>query len=104
MRYIRLLAYSFVVLVLAGCSTFATLSSSENPESFDCNGNQTITRVYSGVSNDLRFLRGAYPDKGLVVLDMPFSLIADSVVLPYTIYAQISHGNLCNASETLSNK
>ena len=76
----------------------ATLAGGANPDKFDCDGKNTIPRVYSGVSNDMRFLHnGAGEDTGIVIFDFPFSLIADTLVLPYTIYTQSKYGNLCDA-------
>lgn len=56
-----------------------------------------VPRVYSGIAGILAFLRGDHPDKGIVVLDMPFSLIVDTMALPYTIFMQAKYGNLCDA-------
>ncbi|MBL1274914.1 MAG: YceK/YidQ family lipoprotein [Ectothiorhodospiraceae bacterium] len=85
-------------LLLQGCSTVATLSANE--DNFKCDPPFKIPRAYSGVANDYRFLMGKkYTDEGLTILDMPFSFIADTIVLPYTIYRQVAHGNLCNKTE-----
>ena len=85
-----------ICLLLPGCSTIATVAVGAHDGEFSCDDKFTITRIYSGISNDLRFLRGNYQDKGLVFWDLPFSLVADSVVLPYTIYTQSNYGNLCD--------
>ncbi len=97
----------FAVFLMAstGCSSVVTLSvgSSINepnmdPNIFSCD-EYAIPRVYSGVANVLRFLRGDYPDAGIVVLDLPFSFIADTIALPYTIFTQAIYGNLCDRWE-----
>ncbi|MBI3563285.1 MAG: YceK/YidQ family lipoprotein [Gammaproteobacteria bacterium] len=93
--FIRHLITSSILLALSGCSTFATIAAGSNREKFDCDEKYTIPRVYSGVFNDIRFLRGNYPDQDVVVLDFPFSLVADTIVLPYTAYTQAAYGNLC---------
>ena len=80
----------------AGCSTLATLAADLEPEKFICDEHFTIPRVYSGMGNDIRFLLGNYQDKGVTVFDAPFSLVADTIVLPYTVYRQFQYGNLCN--------
>ena len=85
-----------ICLLLPGCSTVATLAVGSGDEQFHCDDQIAITRIYSGVSNDLRFLRGHYQDKGLIFHDLPFSLVADTVVLPYTICTQIKYGNICD--------
>ncbi len=89
-----------LIVLLTGCSTVATISAGTDPIKFECDEKYTITRVYSGISNDIRFLRGEYSDKGVVIWDIPFSLVADTVVLPYTIYTQARYGNLCNKKTT----
>jgi uncharacterized protein YceK len=85
------------VLVLpgAGCSTVATLAGASDPERYECSDDRFVPRMYSGVFNDVAILRSDAIDKGIVVLDLPFSLVADTLVLPYTIYGQIRYGNLC---------
>lgn len=106
----RLVAFIITIALTSSCSTIATLSGgykkqdlsgAEAEKVFHCDKNYTIPRVYSGVANDMRFLRGNYQDKGLIFWDLPFSLIADTIVLPYTIYTQTSYGNLCTRDETL---
>ncbi len=74
----------------------ATIAGGNNPENFSCHNSCTVSRVYSGLSNDICFLKGEYQDKGLVFWDIPFSLVADTVFLPYTVYTQAKHGNLCD--------
>ncbi|WP_295471200.1 YceK/YidQ family lipoprotein [uncultured Pseudomonas sp.] len=61
-----------------------------------------ITRVYSGVVYDFCQLH-ADPDKSAhrtgpllpgMILDMAFSGVLDTVVLPYTVYRQVADGNI----------
>lgn len=92
---IRHLIALSIPLTLSGCSTLATIAAGTDTEKFVCDAKYTIPRVYSGVFNDIRYLRGNYPDQGVVVLDFPFSLVADTVALPYTAYTQAAYGNLC---------
>lgn len=87
------------LLLLGGCSTVATLAGGNNPEKFHCDENYEISRVYSGIANDLRFLRGNSVGQGIVVIDMPFSFVLDTGVLPYTIFTQNKYGNLCDKKE-----
>jgi uncharacterized protein YceK len=86
----------FICLLLAGCSTVATVAGGKKDSGFQCDENFTISRIYSGVSNDIRFLAGTYQDKGLIFLDLPFSFVADTIVLPFSIYTQLRYGNLCD--------
>jgi uncharacterized protein YceK len=87
------------LLPLAGCSTVATIAGSSEPEKFQCDPDYTIPRVYSGIANDIRYLCGNYQDKGLVFWDIPFSLVADTVALPYTVFTQTKYGNLCTKKQ-----
>lgn len=84
------------LIFLSGCSTVATISGGFNPEKFHCDPDYSIPRIYSGTANDIRFLRGNYTDKGFIFWDLPFSLVADTAVLPYTIFTQTKYGNLCS--------
>lgn len=101
---IRLFVSSLVMLCgailgAAGCSTLATLRGDLQLDKLQCDEDYAIPRVYSGLANDIRFLRGNYQDKGLVVFDAPFSIAADTILLPYTIYRQFRYGNLCPDKE-----
>ena len=89
-----------ICLLLGGCSTIATVAGGTKDSGFQCDPEFTITRIYSGTSNDFRFIAGNYQDKGLVFLDLPFSLVTDTMLLPYTIYAQARYGNLCNKRDS----
>lgn len=101
---IRLSASSLVILCgallgPAGCSTLSTLRGDLRLDKLQCDEAFTLPRVYSGLANNIRFLRGNYQDKGVVVFDAPFSLAADTILLPYTIYRQLRYGNLCPDKE-----
>jgi len=91
----RVSSAACLAAVASGCSTVATLVGGAVPERYDCTDAQFVPRVYSGVFNDVAILRSDAADKGIVVWDLPFSFVADTVVLPYTVYAQIRYGNLC---------
>lgn len=82
---------------ISGCSTFATISGGNNPNKFNCRGD-VVPRVYSGIFNDFSYLKRGSPGNGIVLVDLPFSFIADTVVVPYTIYTQLRYGNLCNSA------
>ena len=86
-------------VLLAGlftsCSTIATLIGGAHPERYDCSDGRFVPRIYSGVFSDVASLKGGTGDPLLLIWDLPFSLVADTLVLPYTIYAQIRFGNLC---------
>jgi uncharacterized protein YceK len=81
-----------VMLAAAGgCSSLGTVFLSDRlAPDMPC-----IPRIYGGVAADVAMLRSDMAEKELVLLDLPFSLVADTLFLPYTIYAQIRYGNLC---------
>lgn len=81
-------------ILLAGCSTVATVVGGATGN-FDCDPRYSIPRVYSGVANDIRFIRSS-ADSGLALLDFPFSLAGDTLILPYTLVTQAKHGSLCD--------
>ena len=98
----------FVVLLsiafMSGCGTFTTLTSSDSEIARNLNkknsGCVSVPRVYSGVAynmcklnsngNSIYFL----PMAGVYLTDSVFSAVTDTVVLPYTVYAQKQDGNL----------
>ncbi len=55
-------------------------------------GDAVIPRVYGGVALDLELLR--HPSESFALVDLPFSFVADTLLLPYTIQAQLRHGSL----------
>jgi uncharacterized protein YceK len=60
----------FLALALSGCATMANTFEAEPPN-----------KVYVGVRQDLTgwtFIHGGF-------LDLPFSFVADTILLPYTI-------------------
>jgi uncharacterized protein YceK len=68
---------------LQGCLTVVTL---HNPEE-RCGAKQPIPRVYSGTRCDVHGLSA--DNVGVIaLLDMPLSFVADTIVLPYTVYKQ----------------
>ncbi len=79
----------------SGCSSIATFAGFREPDRFSC-GEHRIPRVYSGVANDIRFIKEGAEGSFAAIVDMPFSFVLDTVALPYTIYAQIRYGDLCD--------
>ncbi len=101
----------FWVLSLAllnySCSTIKTVDPIYNQVKISYEGHKSyckdIPRVYSGFSYNLCLLYGEPNANGSVsaingvpifLIDSAFSLAADTVVLPYTIYTQINKGNI----------
>lgn len=107
MRFLTILSF----LVFTSCSTIITQdtkskafkSITEMPPS------ESIPHFYSGVMTNVHILRssfqdyeGEYPNYErdmlfavtYALIDMPFSLIADTVIFPITLYKQIKYGPL----------
>lgn len=80
----------------------ATLAVKPDNSNITCADGITIPRIYSGVANDMRFItrREITEGVGVAVVDLPFSLIADTLVLPYTIVTQSRYGNLCDGESS----
>lgn len=80
-----------LALLASGCGTVGTVFFPERlaPET------PCLPRVWSGVAVDLALLRSDAVETGIVVWDLPFSLVADTLLLPYTLIAQLRLGHLC---------
>lgn len=87
-----------IAFLLPSCMTVATLNveyEAADSEVDECAEYCSIRRVYSGVSMDICLLSaGSEGGQGgaIAFWDLPFSFIADTIVLPYTAYKQISVG------------
>jgi len=79
---------------LTGCST---ISSQVMADDYDCffedRHSCRIPRVYSGVREDICGLQSKLSI--FFIPDMPFSLLADTLILPWTVKAQKEHGDIC---------
>jgi len=98
-----------IATLCSGCSTIQSLQvSNGDGYCFDLCGATPF--AYGGAFNALRksTLTCAYSgERGLgylvtfpllfpaYVVDIPLSLAADTIVLPYTLYQQITVGNIC---------
>ena len=100
MKRIALIATAAVATMLTGCSTVATIAGDRSPKNFICQRGCRIPRVYSGVANDICFIRGMTEDSGLLIFDLPLSAAADTLVLPYTLVRQSKYGDLCTGLES----
>jgi len=97
---VRLLQSTIIavaLLSLGGCGTMAGLSGQHvSGQAFgDC---ECVPNMYGGTAIDAcvvfvsKWGDGA---AGWLMYDLPFSLVADTVVLPITFVKQISEGNNC---------
>lgn len=104
-----------IAWLVAACSFFQSGCSSIGGTFFDpsinldasgnlysCNSGQYLPRVYTGFFYDIyyyRKMRELNSEKYIsAVADMPFSFIADTALLPYTIYTQLRYGPLCDGN------
>lgn len=75
--------------------SIATLVEDEQfSEPDSCPEDCTIHRIYSGTSVDVCLLRldDAGQAGAIAFWDLPFSFVLDTLVLPYTIYKQVTVG------------
>lgn len=88
--------------VLSGCGTAVTVLQNDEDAARDLRKRKTycqsIPRVYSGLAHDFCVLHAA-PDPTsllmpLVLIDLGLSGVLDTVFLPYTVYRQVTDGNL----------
>ncbi len=93
--------------LLSSCGTVKSLDSTDNNVSIYHSQVKTnceeISRIYSGVQYDWCLLDSERKNKPtqfqldplwVNTIDMVFSAVADTIVLPYTIYQQSEHGSL----------
>lgn len=103
--------YKFLILIsvslLCSCGTIKSLNTSDNEVEINhylvktnC---EEISHIYSGVQYDLCLLnseRKSVPSRfqlgplWLTSVDILLSAVTDTVVLPYTIYQQVTKENL----------
>ena len=93
---------TLTALLLGGCATMATLSADrvEGTIYEDDHVPRSLPRVFSGTVVDswctydtFRSPPGAAQAGFFCMLDVPFSLALDAIVLPYTAYTQLRYGN-----------
>jgi uncharacterized protein YceK len=104
MKVARAFPFLFIAL-LCGCGTFLTqLPYAKEEMEKDKNTTSAklscFPQIYSGTVFDVIAVKETFGNPtdnigALLFLDIPFSLIADTVVLPITIYEQIRYGNIC---------
>ncbi len=88
-----------------GCGTIITRYVSPNwrpPE-------PALPRIYSGTIFDfscflLPEMHDTHGIRGFCLVDVPFSIIGDTVILPLTIYEQIKYGSYAADKPTGGNK
>ncbi len=97
---ISLLLPLVLIPTISGCATGISLSTAEKETR--CGSDCNVPRIYSGVAVDVCGLTA--DNLALFALvDLPLSLVADTIVLPYTIYAQNKYGNISTKKPCSSN-
>jgi uncharacterized protein YceK len=101
-------------LLLAGCGTLVTQFDEKDRYTFPGSRQRNIPQVYSGTAADLVFAKdvmfettGATGEEQgaeccfspfYLVVDLPLSFVADTILLPYTIWKQIFQGSIWKSS------
>jgi len=104
MKVARAFPFLFIAF-LCGCGTLLTqlpYAKEEMEKDKNTTGAKLscFPQIYSGTVFDVIAVKETFGNLtdnigALLILDIPFSLIADTVVLPITIYEQIRYGNIC---------
>ncbi|QFT54301.1 YceK/YidQ family lipoprotein [Microbulbifer sp. THAF38] len=104
----RILTLSICSLLLTGCGTFTTLSSTDREISANLKRQksncESIPRVYSGLSYNMCKMHSDSESinvdllLGVYLLDSVLSTATDTAVLPFTIYNQHKNGNISVAN------
>jgi uncharacterized protein YceK len=105
-RTALVLGFISIVLLGGGCGTVENLQEATQPSHhFDASWNT----VYGGVSKDYAHLQESRDvtfknphDPWLMLLDLPFTLIGDTITLPYTIAYELGLLGVNSASKPRS--
>ena len=105
------------LLFCQGCSTvmsqgpFTDRRYTKTSDIPSASASDTYPNIYSGVSTDYYMLKSAIDAEGgaaggkgqalffvgiYTVIDLPFSFVLDTILLPYTITRQIIYGDIYN--------
>jgi uncharacterized protein YceK len=104
---IKTIALLLSALAVTGCGTISSVVQEDTFAGNDLKKRQTycdsISRIYSGVGYDFCILHApdlpikswkGRPSAPLVLIDLAVSGVTDTLVLPYTVYQQVKHGNI----------
>jgi uncharacterized protein YceK len=88
---LRIFLLVFTGVGITGCATILSLSTAD--EQTKCGSDCNVPRIYSGTAVDICGLTA--DNLGLFALiDLPLSLVGDTLMLPYTSFAQSKHGDI----------
>lgn len=92
MKIIPILILSFT---LFGCGTYSNFLSMSMSQSCDVNAKSYI---YGGLSTDGDLISTARPvDVGVGIIDIPFSFLGDTLMLPLSIKREIHRQKSCTS-------
>jgi len=103
----RVLTIVLFLSCITGCGTIASLSLEE--DAIDQNAYSTLPRIYSGTVLDSRCIYHPHEKspnnlEAFCLIDLPISLVLDTVFLPYTAMMQIKYGSYCIDCEKKDDK
>lgn len=107
----RLIIILFLSVIIQSCATYKTINPYSQKEliqcvdSLDCEKCVSIPRVYSGVAYTYCVMLGYTKLKSshTDVVSIPLDILADTVLLPYTVIRQITDGNILLKKECKNN-
>jgi len=85
---------TMVLLLISGCATVVT--QGKLAEEYVCDDCSNVPQIYSGTVVNVCALRPENLAILVTIVDLPLSFIADTLILPYTIYRQYSEGWICS--------
>ena len=95
---IKFISACICIITLSSCSTILfTEFGLTQKRNVNCAPGFTVTRVYSGVSYSIMEIQdeSSKAIKPLLILDLPFSFVMDTICLPVSMVAQGVAGNIC---------
>ena len=82
-----------------------TQYSGHNDDVEMCNTENGISTIYSGTKFNSKCLYEIYDNLAFFCLiDLPLSIITDTVILPYTIYSEVADSGYCENITSIDNK
>ena len=84
------------ITLLSGCSTIVTQVDGHKDDIFVCHAEKGVSTIYSGTQFNAKCLYENHDNVAFFCLiDFPLSLISDTVILPYTIYSELTDSGYC---------
>ena len=93
----RKLSAVLLCFILCGCATGASFELAG--ELSRCPDKNDTSYIYSGMRYHFSLMRNGYEDTYWMILDIPFSLVADTFILPFSIPSQYSFEKKCEKAD-----